>query len=41
VEFEGQGHGIKGLDNLVRWYRVQFEFLESVVRASKATALTP
>ncbi len=31
VEFEGQGHGIKGLDNIVRWYRVQFEFLEDVV----------
>lgn len=41
VEFEGQGHGIKGLENVVRWYRVQFEFLESVVRASKGAALTP
>jgi dipeptidyl aminopeptidase/acylaminoacyl peptidase len=31
VEFEGQGHSIKGLDNLVRWYQVQFELLEKVV----------
>lgn len=30
VEFEGQGHGIKGLENNVRNYRVWFEFLESI-----------
>ncbi len=34
VEFEGQGHGIKGLENTVRWYRVQFEFLEGVVEGN-------
>jgi len=30
VEFEGQGHGIKGLENNARNYRVWFEFLESL-----------
>jgi dipeptidyl aminopeptidase/acylaminoacyl peptidase len=30
VEFEGQGHGIKGLANTVRYYRVWFDFLESI-----------
>jgi dipeptidyl aminopeptidase/acylaminoacyl peptidase len=30
VEFEAQGHGIKGLENNVRNYRVWFEFLESL-----------
>jgi hypothetical protein len=30
VEFEGQGHGIKGLENNVRNYRVWFEFLEGL-----------
>lgn len=35
VEFEGQGHGIKGRDNLVRWYRVQFGFLEGVVQRNR------
>ncbi len=28
VEFEGQGHGIDGLENRVRFYRATFEFLE-------------
>lgn len=32
VEFPGQGHGIKGLENQVRWYRAQLDFLEEVVR---------
>lgn len=31
VEFEGQGHGIAGLANLVRYYQTQFNFLERVV----------
>jgi dienelactone hydrolase len=31
VEFEGQGHGIKGLENIVDWYGVQFDFLEGLV----------
>ena len=31
VEFEGQGHGIQGLDNLVTYYGVQFDFLEGLV----------
>ena len=30
VEFEGQGHSIKGLENTARNYRVWFEFLESL-----------
>jgi dipeptidyl aminopeptidase/acylaminoacyl peptidase len=29
-EFEGQGHGISGLENTVRNYRAWFEFLESI-----------
>jgi len=31
IEFEGQGHGIRGLDNLVNYYGVQFDFLEGLV----------
>lgn len=31
VEFEGQGHGIRGLKNLVNYYGVQFDFLEGLV----------
>jgi dipeptidyl aminopeptidase/acylaminoacyl peptidase len=30
VEFEGQGHGIKGLDNSITFYNVWFEFLENL-----------
>jgi dipeptidyl aminopeptidase/acylaminoacyl peptidase len=30
IEFEGQGHGIKGLANNVRNYNVWFQFLESL-----------
>jgi len=30
VEFEGQGHSIKGLENTARNYRVWFKFLESL-----------
>ena len=30
VEFEGQGHGIKGLENNVKNYNVWFRFLESL-----------
>lgn len=30
VEFEGQGHSIKGLDNQVRFYSTWFDFLESL-----------
>lgn len=32
VEFEGQGHGIRGLDNRVRYYRAVLEFLEDAAR---------
>ena len=35
IEFEGQGHGIKGLENQVRYYRAQLEFLEGVVKANE------
>ncbi len=31
VEFEGQGHGISGLANLVQYYQTQFDFLHGVV----------
>lgn len=31
VEFEGQGHGISGLDNRLRYYRAVFDFLENKV----------
>lgn len=30
VEFDGQGHGIKGLANTVRYYKTLFEFLENL-----------
>ena len=30
-EFDGQGHGISGLDNRLRYYRVLFDFLETRV----------
>lgn len=31
VEFEGQGHGVSGLANLMRYYDTQFDFLQGVV----------
>lgn len=34
IEFPGQGHSIRGLDNLASYYRAQFEFLESVLRGA-------
>ena len=37
VEFEGQGHGIKGLENQVRYYRAQLEFLEAVVKGTASS----
>jgi dipeptidyl aminopeptidase/acylaminoacyl peptidase len=30
IEFEGQGHGIRGFENQVRFYQAVFSFLESV-----------
>ena len=36
IEFEGQGHGIKGLENQVRYYRAQLDFLEDVVKGYAA-----
>ena len=44
IEFEGQGHGIKGLENQVRYYRAQLDFLEGIVKgyaAPKGAAPTP
>jgi dienelactone hydrolase len=35
VEFEGQGHGIKGLENLMEYYQVQFDFLRGVICAAQ------
>ncbi|MEO1808431.1 MAG: prolyl oligopeptidase family serine peptidase [Bacteroidota bacterium] len=39
VEFEGQGHGIKGLQNTVTMYKTWFEFLEGVVAPKEAVAM--
>ncbi len=33
VEFEGQGHGISGLDNTLRYFRAVFAFLQQVADA--------
>ena len=44
IEFEGQGHGIKGLENQVRYYKAQLDFLEGVVKgyeAPRAATATP
>ena len=30
VEFEGQGHGVKGLDNTIKRYQVWFDFLNTI-----------
>ena len=32
IEFVGQGHGVKGLDNTIKRYRAWFDFLETVGR---------
>lgn len=37
VEFEGQGHGISGLENQVTYYQTRFDFLESVVCGVEGT----
>lgn len=39
VEFEGQGHGIKGLENNIRNYNVWFDFLEEVTSKSQSSSL--
>lgn len=39
VEFEGQGHQIKGLENTARNYRVWFEFLESLDAGAQTQAV--
>jgi len=30
IEFKGQGHGVKGLDNIITRYRAWFDFLATV-----------
>ena len=30
VEFNGQGHGVKGLDNTITRYKAWFDFLETI-----------
>lgn len=40
IEFEGQGHGIKGLENNVRNYNVWFRFLESLPTGDDDRAMT-
>jgi hypothetical protein len=37
VEFEGQGHGISGLENQVNYYQARFDFLEGVVCGADGT----
>jgi dipeptidyl aminopeptidase/acylaminoacyl peptidase len=37
VEFEGQGHGISGLENQVTYYQTRFDFLEGVVCGVEGT----
>lgn len=37
MEFEGQGHGISGLENQVTYYQTRFDFLESVVCGVEGT----
>jgi dienelactone hydrolase len=37
VEFEGQGHGISGLENQVNYYQTRFDFLEGVVCGVEGT----
>ncbi len=32
IKFEGQGHGIKGLDNTITFYQTWFDFLEKVTK---------
>ena len=32
VKFEGQGHGIKGLNNTIIFYQTWFDFLEEVTQ---------
>jgi dipeptidyl aminopeptidase/acylaminoacyl peptidase len=38
VEFGGQGHGIAGFDNKLRYYQIVFSFLEGVVRRNESDA---
>jgi dipeptidyl aminopeptidase/acylaminoacyl peptidase len=40
VEFEGQGHGIRGLTNLLRYYQTQFDFLQNVVCGREGEGLS-
>lgn len=35
VKFEGQGHGIKGLDNTIIFYQTWFDFLEKVTNSDR------
>lgn len=37
VEFPGEGHGVRGLTNLVQWHRAQLEFLDGVREALENT----
>lgn len=37
IEFEDQGHGIKGLENQIRFYKIWFEFLETVGTDGRAS----
>ena len=39
VEFEGQGHGISGLENQVTYYQTRFNFLQDVVCGARSSSL--
>lgn len=39
VEFEGQGHGVTGLENNVTYYQTRFDFLEKAVCEARGEAI--
>ena len=39
VEFEGQGHGISGLENQVTYYQARFNFLKDVICAARGSSV--
>ena len=41
IEMPGEGHGVVGFENRLRYYRAQIDFLEEVRRARMATAPLP
>jgi len=39
VEFEGQGHGISGLENQLTYYQTRFDFLREVICSARGDAV--